>query len=667
MRALTFEARQRCQLLFRQKMRFWTAALLLAVFPAGLQAEAAGLVALNPAAPANLAQSALSSPTSGQVSAATAPAQNGKQAQDGKKTEAVGSTDRRRALKLYLTASKLFQKGQFERAMRGYQQAAALDPGNTSYPLAESVARHHAATALIESAAKDRLESNTAASGAALARALALDPGNAEVNQHLDEMGDEAARAQSPPLYEQGTETLGGAVELAPASGVHSFHLRGDQRQIIQQVFKAYGIETTVDKSVSATQVRLDVDRVDFTTAARLVELATNSFYVPLDAHLALVAKDTVENREQFTRLDLETVYLSGLTGDEMTEVVSLARNIFNMRQAAADPTSGTITLRGPQRTLSAFNATMSELLDGRSQVVLDVRLMQIAHTSVHDTGVQLPQTMSAFNVYAEEQSILTANQTLVQEIVSSGLAAQGDNLAILGILLASGQVSSSLFSNGFALFGGGLTQSALSPGGITANFNLNSSDSRELDQIQLRLGDGEAGTVRMGERYPIQTATYSSLSSSSSIAGLTTAGTSSALSSLLSSVSSSTAAIPQVEYQDLGLTLKATPKVLRNEDVALTIDMKIDGLAGTSIDGNPVLNSRLYSGVVTLRQDTAVVVASELDKSQSLAISGTPGISEIPGMNDLTGNDNQKNYATLLIVITPMWFAAPGQPGIRR
>ena len=75
------------------------------------------------------------------------------------------------------------------------------------------------------------------------------------------------------------------------------------------------------------------------------------------------------------------------------------------------------------------------------------MRLIQIAHTSERNTGVQPPQSFSAFNVYAEEQSILNANQSLVQQIISSGLAAPGDTLAILGILLASGQVSSSLFS----------------------------------------------------------------------------------------------------------------------------------------------------------------------------------------------------------------------------
>ena len=44
----------------------------------------------------------------------------------------------------------------------------------------------------------------------------------------------------------------------------------------------------------------------------------------------------------------------------------------------------------------------------------------------------------------------------------------------------------------------------------------------------------------------------------------------------------------------------------------------------------------------------------SELDKQESRAISGTPGISEIPGLNNLTGDNKQINSSTLLIVITP-------------
>jgi hypothetical protein len=46
---------------------------------------------------------------------------------------------------------------------------------------------------------------------------------------------------------------------------------------------------------------------------------------------------------------------------------------------------------------------------------------------------------------------------------------------------------------------------------------------------------------------------------------------------------------------------------------------------------------------VVTLKQGEGVVVVSELDNQQSRAISGVPGFSEIPGLNDLTGNDTSE------------------------
>ncbi len=567
----------------------------------------------------------------------------------------VRNSSRRRAAKLYLAASKLFVGKQFEEALHDYEEAAALDPGNSDYPLAVVVARNHAVTALIQSAGRGRMRDDEPAARADLSRALELAPDNAQVSAHLYQLGDNALQGQSRPVYEQGAGAAGEAVELAPTAEVHSFHLRASQRQIIQQVFKAYGIDVTVDDSIRDVPARLDVDHVDFSKAARISAMVTASFYVPLDTHRALAASDTKENRLRFTRMELETVYLSGLSATELTDVVNLAKNVFNAQQAVAEPTAGTITLRASRSSLDAFNATISDLIDGRNQVLLEVRMIQIAHAVTRDTGVQPPQSMSAFNVYAEEQSILNANQSLVQQIISSGLASPNDPLAILGILVASGDVTSSLLTGGLAMFGGGLTQSALAPGSVTANLNLNSSDSRELDQMQLRLGAGEAATMRLGSRYPIQTSTFSSLgANTSAIAGLGAAGTSSSLSSLLASYQNSVPNIPQVEYQDLGLTLKATPKVMRNSDVALTVDMKLDALSGTSINGNPVLNSRSWSGVVTLKQGETVEVVSEMDKSESRAISGTPGISEIPGLNDLTGNTIQKNYATLLIVITP-------------
>ena len=631
----------------------WLAAVLLAT--------AAGSAAAQQAAPPAQSQANAPASTAAEQGAQPAVAQS----QSSAPRKPVSGKDRRRAAKLFLEGSRLFDKEQFDEAMRNYEQAAALDPENANYAMAAKLARSHQVTALIQAAARARTRGDSGAALSALEQAQQLDPKNIQVAEHLHGLSSDAALAQTAPLYDEAAGAMGEGPALEPTDTLQSFHFKADRRQLIQKVFAAYGIQAMLDSSVPAVPLRFDLDDVTFQQAVRVLSMATNSFWVTLDAHRVLVATDTSINRQQFERMEMETVYLSGLSAAEVTTVSNLAKNVFNAQQAVSAQSLGTMTIRAPSSSLNAFNATLHDLLEGRNQVLLDVRMIQLAHTSERNTGVQFPQQITAFNVYAEEQSILNANQALVQQIISSGLASPGDTLAILGILLASGQVSSSIFSNGIALFGGGLTLSGLSPGPTTLNLSLNSSATRTLDQLQVRLTDGEEGTLRDGLRYPIMTSSYSGLNTSGiNIPGLTSAGTSSSLSSLLSSFAGAATTIPQVDYQDLGMTLKTTPKVMRSGDVALSFDLKITALAGTMLNGIPVLSNRNLTGVITAKEGSGVVLVSELDKQESQALSGMPGITEIPGLNNLTGNDLQQNYATLVIIMTPHVVRGPQLAG---
>ena len=627
------------------RVHAWAAGVLLTLLPAAMQ----------PQAPMTAPSVSAGAPRSHALGSKAASAES----------KPPSPRARRGAIRLYLSASKLYEKGEFEAALHEYEQAAVLEPENVDYKMAAQVARNHAVEALIQTATKARLMGNDAAARAAIAHAYQLDPKNPEVTQHLYDLSDDLVRGLPQPLYQQTANKIGTVEPLLASPGVRSFHLRSDARQVIQRVFSSYGIVAMIDDSVRSTPVRLDVDKVNFATAARVLGLVTDTFYVPVDSHRVLVARDTRVNRQQFMRRELETVYLSGLTADEQTQVANLARNVFNIAQVAPDPAAGTLTLRGAPRSLDAFNANMRTLLAGHDQVVVDVRIIQLTDSRAMNTGAQLPQSMTAFNVYAEEQSILGANQSLVQQIISSGLASATDPLAIIAILAASGAISSSLLNGGFALFGGGITQSALLPGTTTLNLNLNSSDSRALDNVEMRLGDGEAGTLREGEKYPIQTSSFSSPASNlPAIPGISGAGSSSALTSLLASVGGAIPTVPMIQYEDLGLTLKITPKVLRGDNVALTVDMKLTALSGQFLDGNPILNNQAYSGVVTLKEGEAAELASQVNRSESRAISGTPGLSEIPGLSNMSAQLVQSNYATLLIIMTPHLIRAAQPAG---
>lgn len=567
----------------------------------------------------------------------------------------ITNKERREATRLFLEATKLFQKQQYEAAMKDYNEAARLDPENPNYAAANEVVRSHAVTDLIQTASKARIKGDATAERAALQRAAELDPHNVQVAEHLREMADDASASQAKSIYEKDTESLAPAPSLEPIDGKKSFHLKTDRRQAIENVFHAFGIEASIDSSVTGPPVRFEMDDATFAQAMQAINMVTDTFTVPLDAHRAIVAKDTRENRNQYMRQEFETVYLGGMSQAEMTDVSNMARTVFQAQQVAVQLGSGTLTIRATTDKLNAFNETLRQLLDGKSQVLLDVKLLQVVHNNLRNTGITPPQQITAFNVYTEEQALLSQNQQLVQEIISSGLAAPGDTLTILGILLASGQVSSPIFQNGVVLFGGGLTLTGLSPGPVKVNLNLNSSESRELDQLQLHLGDGEEGTIKSGSRYPIETSQYSDLGTSGiNIPGLTSAGASGSLSSLLSQLNTGAQTIPQIEYQDLGLTFKATPRVMRSGEVSLTMDLKITALGGSSINGLPILNNRSYSGVATVKDNAAVVLVSQVDKEESRALSGLPGLTEIPGLNNLTNKDVTKNYASLLIVVSP-------------
>src|ERR1700722_5756199 len=320
--------------------RLWAASILFAA--GGVLAAAACILPAPTASTASLARQSASGNTGEQAppdaSEIPAPAT----------TKQPRSSDQRRAAKLYMESSKLFLNRQFAEAMKGFEQAAQLDPANNNYRLAALVARSHQVTALIQEAAKDKLLGNEPAPRGALATALALDPTNFEATQHLDETADESVRTQPRALYGQASSAIAGDQTLLAAPAPQSFHLHTDQRQAIDQVFKAYGLKAMLDDSVRPNQVRLDLDNVKFEEAAYILGLATHTFYVPLDAHQALVADDSHEKREQLTPQELETVYLTGLSADEMTEVQTVAKNVFAIQQAQLSPSESSLTLRAP-------------------------------------------------------------------------------------------------------------------------------------------------------------------------------------------------------------------------------------------------------------------------------------------------------------------------------
>ena len=577
---------------------------------------------------------------------------------------AVSPRQARAADDAYLSGAKDVQHGDLAAAELKFAQAVKLNPGDNDYVLALAVTREQRVTKLVHRAAQARAAGDHHTSDTLLAEAHQLDPDDRVISQHFDRKA--AGEATMDPLRVPAADiasTLSGPIELKPAKELRSIHERGDIQTVVTAVYAAFDIKVSFDASVHAggAPLRLDLDNVDFATAQRVIRKAAHVFAVPVEPKLALIATDTQKNRDHLEPLIEETLYLPGATNDQMTEYANLARNVFEVKQVTSNGTAGNLLLRGDEDTLKLVNATFADMLDGGSDVLLNVRFYELNKTYTRTVGAQLPTSVGAFSVAAEAQQLVSANQALVDQAIAAGLIKTTGNsftdlITEVGFLIASGTVSASQYTNLLGIFGGGLSLAGLYLGS-TASFNLllNSSDVRMLDDVQIRAGNRQIANFRAGTRYPIVTATYSSgvgSTLSSALSGLNINGTS--VGSLLSQyLGSNTATVPQFQFEDLGLTLNTTPQILRTGDVNLKLELKIEALAGGSIDSIPILNNRSLTSTVTVAPGQTALLVSEVSNSELRSVAGLPGLSELPGFQG-TDKDLEKSSGELLITITP-------------
>jgi general secretion pathway protein D len=540
-----------------------------------------------------------------------------------------------------------------------FAKATKLDPSNKDYELAYSVTHQRHVTELVRESGKARLLGQNVKAETLLAEARLLDPQSAIIDQSVDP--GELPKVFHPEIepWIRDASTVAGPITLAPNPGTKSFHLHANEQDVIRQVLSGYGIRASFDESVQRQDLRFDLDDSTYQQAVPILLNMAHLFAVPLDAKSVVIAKDSPDNRQKFEHLLQETIYIPGMTNEQMDELSNVVKNVFDVsqKQIGVDKGTGELVIRAPQETLTYINLTLADLIDGGSEVMIELQLYAVDKTNQRNIGTQLPQQIGIYNVASAAHNLVSANQSIVNQAIAQGLIPAGSSdITIALALIASGLVQSALLSNTIGFFGGGLTQTGVTTNqDLTFKLSLTSSDTRALNDIKLRVGDRQSGTFRIGERYPITTSTYSSgLSTvSSALSGVSINGVSAA--SLLNAAVGTPITIPQIQYEDLGLTLKATPTVQKSGAIKLHIDLKIEALTGGAVNNIPILNSQQFASDVTIDDGDTTMMVSSLSKSDAASIGGLPGISELPGFQTATADTTTAvDSSSLILLITP-------------
>ena len=569
-----------------------------------------------------------------------------------------------RAEQEYLAGARLLDGQKLAEAQAQFTHAVELDPTRPDYQLALMLTREQRVSQLVQQAAEARLLNRIEEADALIAQARQIDPQSELVREHTEDPAPAQPLVPHPEIRTSDPNALAPPIEVQPAIGPRDLHFRGDVRSVLREVAAAYGLRTTFDDSVTAVPLRFDLDHISYADAMPILLQMAHVFAVAVDPTTLLIAKDTAENREKFERQVQETIYIPASTVEQLNEISNIVKNVFDVKQLTISPGSGTVALRAPQPTLKAVNYTIADMLDGGSEVMLDLKLISIDKHIDRNIGFSPPTQLNAFSAAGELQSFVSANQSTIATAISQGaLVPTGSSFQQLvqeaAFLILSGLATDVKLANILTFFGNGLTLFGVSLGsGGTFNLGLNSSEARALDDIKVRVGDHQTTTLRIGSKYPITTATYSSgvtSATAAALAGKSINGVSA--SSLLSQYlgSASTATVPLVQFEDLGITLKTTPTVMRSGLISMHIDMKIEGLTGASSNNIPVLSSRSFTSDMTVQEGTTAVILSELSGSESASVSGFPGLASLPGFQQTISDDLKAHDSSeLLLMVTP-------------
>jgi tetratricopeptide (TPR) repeat protein len=548
------------------------------------------------------------------------------------------------AKRQFSAGSKLKSSGDLEGAYEKFQRASELDPRSVDYATAREFVRQQLVMQALERGNKAMLAKNEVAAAAEFRHALEIDPSNEFARQRLKDSIWEAdpAPSRTMQMVQKSVE-----VSLSPNSERKDFHYRGDSRNLITQVARAYGITATIDDSVQTRQLHFNIDDVNFAQAMEAATQVTKTFWVPLSGSQMYVVSDTTENRKNFERLAVRTFYLfDSVTPQELTEMVNALRILLEIRLIQIDAAQSTITVRAPLPMVEAAGQLIESLAGGRPELLLDVRVYQISSSLARQIGTQWPTQFTIFNISpALVASLGVGASDLINQLIASGGINQGNSQAIQALLAQVQQQSTSQLQAlvPFATFGGGLTLTGISAKPpVQVNLNVNESDVHNLEHVTLLASQNSPAVLKIGERYPIVNATFAPIYNTA------------AISQVLGN-NSYQAPFPSINYEDLGLNLKVTPLIHSNTDVSLKIELNVRTLGQQSVNGIPVINNREYTGNITLKNEESGVVAGMLSKADSASLSGYPFLSRVPAVTyGASVHDKNVNDDELLVVMTP-------------
>jgi general secretion pathway protein D len=313
----------------------------------------------------------------------------------------------------------------------------------------------------------------------------------------------------------------------------------------------------------------------------------------------------------------MRTFYLSNtVQPQELTEIVTGLRQLLDLKRIQQLNGQNAIVMRDTPAKIALAEKFINDVDKAKPEVVIQVQVLQASTNRLRTLGI-LPGQSASIQINPYNCANTSSGCS------SSSSSSSSNNTVTLNNLkhLNSSDYTVTLPS-------------------LTANAVLTDSDTRIIQSPEVRIVDGMIAKLKVGDRVPVATGSYSAGTSVNSSANLN---------SLIST---------QFQYIDVGVNLDITPRVHPNGEVSLKIAVEVSSVTNyVTIGGiqQPVISQRKIEHDIRLKEGETNILGGLFQRTDTKSLNGWPGLAKIPMMRYLFSSDSKDSQENdVLIVLTP-------------
>lgn len=512
----------------------------------------------------------------------------------------------------YRQAQIAEQRGDWDQAVLQYLEALADDPGNVSYRAGLLRAKIKASQAHFEKGKAFHQAGLVERAMIELQQATQLDPTNQYAEVELRKVRDRldaAAKQRAAPatLDELKARTRGRNAQppqLSPRSPTPislDFPLPQSLQVIYKAVGKAFGINILFDPQLRDQEIAIELKEVTAHQAFDTLVRAAGHFYKVIDPHTILIAVDNAQNRRTYEDQVIQNFFLSNV---EVKDAITMLRSLVDAKKVASNEQLNAVMMRDSADKVKVAERLIQAIDKSRSEVVVDVELLQINTNKLRELGASLSS-------YQVAQTLDLGGEDVKLHISDLEFLNQGNW--------------------------------ALTIPNFLYDFVKTNGNAQLLAKPQLRISEGENAKLHIGDRVPIPVTTFNQSQT----------------------IGSNIVPITSFQYQDVGIKIDIEPRVHHNREVTLKLKVEVSNISsfveGTGGQRQPIIGTRTIESNIRLRDGETNFLAGLIRTDESDSEVGIPGLSEIPILGRLFSKRSNQNQRTdLILTMTPHIIRTP-------